>query len=67
MISNAHWCFTNLKRKKNQVWKCMPVILALGRLQQEDHQCEASLGYIESPCLPKQKSPTKVVLTFSSR
>jgi hypothetical protein len=31
------------------------VILALGRLRQEDHEFKASLGCMERPCLKKPK------------
>jgi hypothetical protein len=37
------------------VWWHMSVISALGRLQQEDHQVEASLGYTVRHCLKKKK------------
>jgi hypothetical protein len=30
-----------------QAWWLMPVIPALGRLRQEDHEFKASLGYLE--------------------
>jgi hypothetical protein len=30
-------------------------ILVLGRLRLEDHKCETSLGYIERPCLKKNR------------
>jgi hypothetical protein len=34
----------------------MPVVLAFRRLRQEDHNCKASLGYLERPSLTS--SPT---------
>jgi hypothetical protein len=34
----------------------MPVILTLRRLRQEDHNLEASSGYIAKPCLKTKKS-----------
>jgi hypothetical protein len=38
------------------MWYCVPVIPALGRLKQKNHEFETSLGYIASYCLkPKRK------------
>jgi hypothetical protein len=37
---------------------CMPIIPALGKLSQLHHKFEASLGYIERPCLQKKKPKT---------
>jgi hypothetical protein len=37
------------------VWWFTPVLLALGRLKQEDHEFNASLGYIGRPYLRKKK------------
>jgi hypothetical protein len=39
----------------SQVWCCTPIILALGRLRQEDLEFKASLGYLVKCCLQKQK------------
>lgn len=37
------------------VWFCTPVMPALGRLRQEDHKFEASLGDIARVCQKKKK------------
>jgi hypothetical protein len=36
-------------------WWCTPVIAALGRLKQEDHEFKVILGYRVRPCLKKKK------------
>jgi hypothetical protein len=38
---------------------CLPVSPALGRLRQEDHKFENSLGYITRLCLKKTKNKNK--------
>jgi hypothetical protein len=40
---------------QNRVWWQMPVVSALGRLRQEDHEFQASLGYIARPHVKKKK------------
>jgi hypothetical protein len=39
------------------VWWCIPVVLALRKLNQEDYEFKVSLDYIARPCLktPKPK------------
>jgi hypothetical protein len=41
----------------NQAWWVMPVIQALGRLRQEDHEFKASLVYVVRPCLKQNNQP----------
>jgi hypothetical protein len=38
----------------SQEWWCTPLILALGRLKQEDQEFKDSLGYMVKPCLIKR-------------
>jgi hypothetical protein len=38
----------------------MPVSLALRRLRQEDHEFQASLGYIARPCLKQTKQNKQI-------
>jgi hypothetical protein len=38
----------------SQRWWHMPIIIALRRLMQENHEFETSLGYVVRPCLNKQ-------------
>jgi hypothetical protein len=35
----------------------MPIIPALGKLRQEDHELQASLGYLVRPCLKTKTNP----------
>jgi hypothetical protein len=35
-------------------WQCTPVILALGRQRKENHEFQASLGYLVRPYLKKK-------------
>lgn len=41
--STERLCLT--KRKRKYIMTDMPVVLALGKLKQEDHKVKASLGY----------------------
>jgi hypothetical protein len=45
----------NLKVDKRQMWWHTPVITALRRLRQEDHEFEVSLGYVVKCCVNKKK------------
>jgi hypothetical protein len=38
-----------------QAWWCIPITPTHGRLRQEDHEFDASLGYILKPCQKKEK------------
>jgi fumarate reductase subunit C len=42
-----------------QVWWCILVILALGKLREEDRKFEASLDYKARPCLRKKRNEKK--------
>jgi hypothetical protein len=46
-------------KKYGWTWWHMPVILALGRLRQEDCKFEASLCHTRRPCLGKANTPSK--------
>jgi hypothetical protein len=37
----------------------MPIIPAMGKLRQEDHEFEASLGYIGRPCFKQTNKKTE--------
>jgi hypothetical protein len=41
----------------------MPIILALGRQRQENHEFEASLGCMSRPCLKKTIAKRKKIKT----
>jgi hypothetical protein len=43
-----------LRHKLSQAWWYMPVIPALGRQSQEDHEFEVILGYTESSMKGKE-------------
>jgi hypothetical protein len=45
----------HLKLCTSWAWWYASIISALGKLRQEDHKFETSLGYVERPCLKKQK------------
>jgi hypothetical protein len=38
------------------MWWCIPVIPALGRLRQEDHEFEVTMGYTVRLCLKNSKN-----------
>jgi hypothetical protein len=44
-------------------WWYMPVMPAFGRLRQEDHKLEATLGYIARPCLKTKQQNNKKTYT----
>jgi hypothetical protein len=46
----------------SQAWWFTTVILAFGRLRQEDHKFEVSLGYIVRPYLKKKSSKPTMIL-----
>jgi hypothetical protein len=48
---------------RSQVWWHMPVIPALERLRQKDHEFKARLDYTVRPCLKKPKPTIQTTTT----
>jgi hypothetical protein len=57
MKEELHWAW----------WWHMPVITALRRLRQEDHEFEAIVNYIEKPCLNKKKKERKLTSVYGDK
>jgi hypothetical protein len=57
--------FLKVPSEPGNVWH-RPVILALGRLRQEKHEFQASLGYIVRPQLKKDKDERKTSSVWTS-
>jgi hypothetical protein len=66
LLSKVAFLFLGYVQNKKNSWArwCTPIIPALGRLRQEDHEFKASLGYTQKPCLKKRKKPTYALSTI---
>jgi hypothetical protein len=58
-ISSPNIVFSVLYSNKRWVWWCISVIRTVMNLKQEDYEFEASLCYIERPCLNGKKEEEK--------
>lgn len=60
---STHTCTHTHTRTHTQpswVWRCTLAVPILGELSPEDHEFQASLGYIASPCLKQYQAPPQI-------